>query len=155
MALKSAGILLYRISEQGAEVLLVHPGGPFFSRKDAGSWSIPKGLLEEGEDGLETALREFREELGVDVPATAFTPLPEIKQKGGKIVIAWTACGDLNATNIKSNLFQMEYPPKSGIWREYPEVDRAEWFTMGIAKEKILPAQTPFLTALGQMLSAG
>ena len=154
MPLQSAGILLYRLTEGGPEVLLVHPGGPYHARNDAGAWSIPKGLLEAEEDGLSTAKREFRDELGVEVPATAFPPLPAIKQKGGKIVHAWAAQGDIDAGKIKSNHFKMEYPPKSGKWQEFPEVDRAEWFAPERAKEKILAAQIPLITALEEHLFA-
>ena len=140
MPLQSAGILLYRLNEHGPEVLLVHHGGPFHAHKDAGAWSIPKGLLEDDEDGLTTAKREFREELGIDVPAATFTPLPPVKQKGGKIVHAWAAPGDMDVEKVRSNLFRIEYPPKSGKWQEFPEVDRAEWFGLALAKEKILAA---------------
>ncbi len=155
MPLQSAGILLYRLTERGPEVLLVHPGGPFHAHKDAGNWSIPKGLLENGEDGLSTAKREFREELGIEVPTDSFMELPPIKQKGGKIVHAWAAEGNIEVENIRSNLFSIEYPPKSGITRQFPEVDRAEWFTPAVAREKILAAQSPFITALEELLSAG
>ncbi len=155
MPLQSAGILLYRLTGRGPEVLLVHPGGPYHARRDAGAWSIPKGLVEADEDGLSTAKREFREELGTDVPATEFKPLPPVKQKGGKIVHAWAAEGDLDVGNVRSNLVSIEYPPKSGKWREFPEVDRAEWFGLSAAKEKMLAAQIPFITAVEQQLSAG
>ena len=155
MPLQSAGILLFRILRSGPEVLLVHPGGPYFARKDLGAWSIPKGLHEANEDGLTAAKREFREEIGQDLPSTEFILLQPIRQKGGKVVHAWAAQGDLDATAIRSNTFQMEYPPKSGQWKEFPEVDRAAWFSLAEAAEKILPAQAPLLTELGIVLSSG
>src|SRR5687767_5125117 len=125
MPQQSAGILMYRIREAGIEVLLIHPGGPYNARKDAGVWSIPKGLFEKDEDGLAAAKREFREELGSDVPAEDFLPLGPVTQKGGKIVHAWAALGDMDTGNIVSDTFKIEYPPNSGRWREFPEVDRA------------------------------
>ena len=155
MALYSYGILLYRLRESGLQVLLVHPGGPYFARKDPGAWSIPKGLSEEGEDGLAAARREFREELGCEVPEAHLTQLATIKQKGGKIVQAWAARGDIDVAEISSNTFSMEYPYKSGIRHDYPEVDKAEWFGLKEAAEKILPAQMPLLTALARLLHTG
>lgn len=155
MPLQSAGILLYRFRHRKPEVLLVHPGGPYHAAKDAGAWSVPKGLFEEGEEPLDAARREFREELGTEVPATQFLPLPPIRQKGGKVVHAWAAEGDLDASAIQSNTFRMEYPYKSGVWREFPEVDRAAWFDFGTAREKILSAQIPLLDALERIISTG
>ena len=152
MPLRSAGILLYRMRGSGLQVLLVHPGGPYFARKDLGAWSIPKGLYEGDEDGLAAARREFREELGCEVPDAHFTQLPSVKQKGGKIVEAWAAPGDIDVAEIASNTFSMEYPYKSGTWRDYPEVDKAEWFDLQEAANKILPAQVPLLTALARLL---
>jgi len=154
MPLLSAGILLFRILKGGPEVLLVHPGGPYFARKDLGAWTIPKGLQETDEDGLAAAKREFREELGLNVPATEFIPLHPITQKGGKVVHAWAAPGDLDADAIRSNTFPMEYPPKSGRFREFPEVDRAAWFSLAEAAKKILPAQAPLLAELEEHLSS-
>lgn len=146
----SAGILMYRRGEKGVEVLLVHPGGPFFSRKDAGVWSVPKGEVEEGEDEknyLERAKREFNEETGFVVEGDLF-PLGQIKQKGGKIVHAWAVEGNCDARVIKSNTFAIEWPPHSGMKKEFPEVDRAGWFSIAAAKEKINPAQAEFLEIL-------
>jgi predicted NUDIX family NTP pyrophosphohydrolase len=154
MALHSAGILLYRPGDRGPEVLLVHPGGPYHARSDLGAWSVPKGLVEGDEEKLAAAKREFREELGVDVPSTEFFALPEIRQKGGKVVYTWAARGDMDAGTVRSNTFRMEYPYKSGIWREFPEVDRAEWFDFATAREKILPAQAPLISALEGALEA-
>jgi predicted NUDIX family NTP pyrophosphohydrolase len=153
MSLQSAGILLYRIRQAVTEVLLVHPGGPYFVKRDTGVWSIPKGLFESDEDGLAAARREFQEELGVACPAVEFLPLQAIKQKGGKTVYAWAAKGDMDVSNIVSNTFQMEYPYKSGRWITVSEVDKAEWFTLPEAAEKIIPAQLPFLHQLATILS--
>src|SRR4051812_30442175 len=129
MAKQSAGIVLYRSKSSSIEILLVHPGGPFFAKKDLGAWSIPKGEFLEGEDPQEVAKRELEEETGYKV-TTSLTPLTEIKQKGGKKVFAWAAEGDLDPTGIKSNTFSMEWPPKSGKVQEFPEVDKAEWFSV-------------------------
>jgi predicted NUDIX family NTP pyrophosphohydrolase len=143
----SAGILLYRIRGQTLEVLLVHPGGPYWQRKDAGAWSIPKGELEEGADALATAQREFEEETG-SRPEGEFIPLAPLKQPSGKLVYAWTLRGDIDASSIKSNTFALEWPPRSGQRQEFPEVDRGEWFSIPIAKSKILPGQLGFLDEL-------
>jgi predicted NUDIX family NTP pyrophosphohydrolase len=144
---QSAGILLYRIRAGVPEVFLVHPGGPFWARKDAGAWSIPKGEFEDGDDPLEAARREFLEETGspVDGPFAALKPL---KQGGGKVVHAWTVEGDIDAASIKSNTFSMEWPPRSGRQQEFPEVDRGEWFAMPQAREKLLEGQLGFLDEL-------
>jgi predicted NUDIX family NTP pyrophosphohydrolase len=132
------------------EVLLVHPGGPFWAKKDAGAWSIPKGEYIEGsEDPVECALREFSEELGAAPPLRdALTPLGEVRQKSGKRVLAWAAAGDLDAAAVRSNTFTMEWPPRSGRMREFPEVDRAAWFSVGEARSRINPAQAEFLDRL-------
>jgi predicted NUDIX family NTP pyrophosphohydrolase len=132
------------------EVLLVHPGGPFWANKDAGAWSIPKGEYEEGaEDPLECALREFEEELGSSPPARgALTPLGEVRQKSGKRVTAWAAEGDIDPGGIRSNTFTMEWPPRSGREQEFPEIDRAAWFPLDEARERINPAQAAFLDRL-------
>ncbi len=143
----SAGILMYRKVNDGTEVFLMHPGGPFFSNRDAGVWSIPKGEIGEGEDPLAAAQREFEEETGCR-PEGPFLPLTPIKQKGGKIVLSWAAEGDCDADAIKSNTFSLEWPPKSGRVREFPEVDRAAWFAIGAAKTKINPAQAVLLDEL-------
>jgi predicted NUDIX family NTP pyrophosphohydrolase len=147
MPRRSAGILLYR--RNGAlEVLLVHPGGPFWARKDLGAWSIPKGEYEEGDDPLAAALRELQEETGHRLEATDLLELGWIRQRGGKLLTAWAAQGDLDASAITSNTFTMEWPPRSGRRREFPEVDRAGWFDLPAAREKLLAAQTELLDRL-------
>jgi predicted NUDIX family NTP pyrophosphohydrolase len=148
MAKHSAGILLYRRAGDGLEVLLVHPGGPFWAKKDVGVWSIPKGEHDEGEDALATALREFHEETGTVLPPGALTDLGTVKQRAGKVVQAWAAEGDLDADAIRSNHFTIEWPPRSGRMREFPEVDRAAWFGVAEARERINPAQAAFLDRL-------
>jgi len=146
MANNSAGLLMYR-HRGGIEVFLVHPGGPYWAKKDLGSWSIPKGEFTPDEDSLEAARREFQEETGFPV-AGHFRPLTPIKQPGGKIVHAWAFEGDGDPSAIKSNTFSMEWPPRSGKYQEFPEVDRAGWFTIEAAKEKILKGQAAFLDEL-------
>jgi len=143
----SAGIVLYRITSGTLEILLVHPGGPFWAKKDAGAWSIPKGEFEEGADALEAARREFFEETGSPVEG-AFTELTPLRQPGGKLVFAWALQGDLDATSIKSNLFSMHWPPRSGELREFPEVDKAEWFAVAQALAKLHPGQHGFVAEL-------
>jgi len=143
----SAGILLHRLRGSGIEVFLVHPGGPFWATKDAGAWSIPKGEFEAGEDPLEAAKREFKEETGFAV-AGNFIELTPVKQPGGKVVYAWAVMGDCEADSIKSNTFSLEWPPRSGKRKEFPEVDRAGWFTPEVAREKILKGQLNFLEEL-------
>jgi predicted NUDIX family NTP pyrophosphohydrolase len=140
----SAGLLMYRVRLNRMQFLLVHPGGPVWRNKDAGAWTIPKGEICEGEDPLEAAKREFAEELGY-LPEVRPIPLNSIQQKSGKIVHAWAFQGDLNATRIQSNSFEMEWPPHSGRMQSFPEVDRAEWFDLATAKTKINPAQIPLL----------
>lgn len=152
MARTSAGILMFRYTERGAEVLLVHPGGPFWAKKDLGSWSIPKGECREGEDVRATAVREFEEELGSAVGGS-FVPLNPVQQKGGKEVWAWAVEGNLDASRIRSNEFRMEWPPKSGRIQSFPEVDRAEWFSLETAAGKINPAQRAFLEELADELN--
>jgi len=142
---QSAGILLHR----GGEVLLVHPGGPFWAKKDAGAWSIPKGEYDEGDDPRAAALREFEEELGSALPAgTELVELGTVKLKSGKRITAFAAEGDLDAETISSNTFEMEWPPRSGRMQAFPEVDRAGWFSIEEAREKLNPAQAEFLVRL-------
>ena len=147
----SAGILLHRLRGSGIEVFLVHPGGPFWAKKDAGAWSIPKGEFEAGEDPLEAAKREFKEETGFAVEGN-FIELTPVKQPGGKVVYAWAVMGDCEADSIKSNTFSLEWPPRSGKRKEFPEVDRAGWFTPEVAREKILKGQLNFLEELKRMI---
>ena len=147
MPLHSAGLLLYRIRDRRLELFLAHPGGPFWAGKDDGVWSLPKGLIETGEDPLAAARREFAEETGYAVDGE-FTPLGELKQKGNKIVHAWAVEGEIDAAAIKSNTFAVQWPPNSGQWRHFPEVDRAGWFTVDEARNKILPGQATFIDRL-------
>ena len=149
----SAGILLYRIRAGAPEVFLVHPGGPYWHGKDAGVWSIPKGEIEGGADLLATARREFREETGRDVSGE-FVPLTPLRQRSGKLVHAWTVEGDIDAAAIASNTFSIEWPPRSGQRREFPEVDRGGWFAIPEAREKIVPGQRGFLDELQQRLAS-
>jgi len=143
----SAGLLMYRRRGNHLQVLLVHPGGPFWRNKDAGAWSIPKGKVNDGEELLTAAKREFQEETGA-VATGQLTPLKSVRQKSGKIVHAWAVDGDFDPVNFKSNTFIMEWPLKSGKQAEFPEVDRAEFFDIETARKKILPAQAAFLDAL-------
>jgi predicted NUDIX family NTP pyrophosphohydrolase len=144
---QAAGILLYRRGRTGLEVLLAHPGGPLWARKDAGAWTLPKGQFTEGELPLNAAKREFEEEMG-SPPTGDFQPLGTIKQPSGKIIHAWAAEADFDARTVKSNLFSMEWPPKSGRMGEFPEVDRAGWFSIEEARHKIIKGQAPFLERL-------
>jgi predicted NUDIX family NTP pyrophosphohydrolase len=144
----SAGILLYRERSRGLEVLLVHPGGPFWARKDLGAWSVPKGEYGPGEDELAAARREFEEELGSPAPPGEPLELGEIRQRSGKRVRAWALAGDLDEAAITSNTLEIEWPPRSGRRIEIPEVDRAEWFELELAREKINPAQEALLDRL-------
>lgn len=148
----SAGILLYRRHAGNLQVLLVHPGGPFWSKKDEGAWTIPKGEVAEGEDLLQTALREFEEEIGVK-PEGRFIALTPVKQKSGKTVHAWALEGDLDVSAVKSNTFKMEWPPKSGKYAEFPEIDRAEFFDVATAMKNINPAQSGLIEELQRFLS--
>ena len=152
MARRSAGIVLYR-DALALEVLLVHPGGPFFAKKDAGVWSIPKGEYEDGDDPLACALREFEEETGTRLQAASPLELGTIVQRGGKRVTAWAIEGDLDAAATSSNTFVMEWPPRSGAQREFPEVDRASWFTVDEAREKLVPAQVELLDRLVELIA--
>ena len=135
------------------EVLLAHPGGPYWRARDAGAWTLPKGEFEQGEDGLACAMREFREETGC-TPTPPFAPLGEVRQKSGKRVSAWSFEGDLDPAHLESNLFEMEWPPRSGQMRFFPEVDRIEWYPLDAARAKLLPAQLPFLDRLAEALDA-
>jgi predicted NUDIX family NTP pyrophosphohydrolase len=144
---RSAGILLYRFSQDEPEFFLVHPGGPFWVNKDAGVWSIPKGEYTEHENPLAAAIREFEEETGNKLSGD-FIVLTPIVQKAGKQVHAWAIEGNIDADNITSNSFKVEWPPKSGKWKSYPEVDKAAWFDINTAKEKINPAQVSFIDEL-------
>ena len=144
----SAGILLYRYSQAALEVFLVHPGGPFWTKKDLGAWSIPKGEYAVGEDPLLAAKREFGEETGFEPPDGEFCPLGEVRLASGKIVKAWSVEGTCEAGTIRSNRFQLEWPPKSGNMQEFPEVDRAAWFAPSVADQKIHPAQRELLHRL-------
>jgi predicted NUDIX family NTP pyrophosphohydrolase len=147
MPKRSAGILMYRRGAQGLEVLLVHPGGPFWARKDLGAWSIPKGEYSEGDEPLATAIREFVEETGTH-PRGELRLLGEITQPGRKIVTAFALEGDFDPATLKSNTFELEWPPKSGRKATFPEVDRAAWFSPEMAREKILSGQREFITRL-------
>ena len=150
MGKKSAGILMYRFKNKQLEVLLVHPGGPFWAKKDLGAWSIPKGEFE-AEEAVTVAKREFFEETGVLIEAKLI-PLTAQKQKGGKLIYAWAVEGDLEAGNIKSNMFELEWPPKSGKKQLFPEIDKAQWFSPPIATEKINPGQVAFIAELVEKL---
>ena len=153
MAAQSAGVLLYRLREGKLEVLLVHPGGPFWKRRDDGVWSLPKGEIEAGEEALDVARREFKEELGHPAPDAPMLALGSIRQAGGKVVLAWAVAGDLDADDIESAAFEMEWPPKSGRMHAFPEVDRAGWFDLDTARRKILDTQRTFLDRLEAELS--
>ena len=148
----SAGLLMYRIRDGHAQVLLVHPGGPFFRNKDDGAWTIPKGEADLGEDLLATAQREFAEETGL-TPTGPFVAIVPVKQKSGKTVHSWAFEGDCNPEELASNRFTMEWPPKSGKQTEFPEVDKAEWFDLATAKRKINPAQAKLIEELEAALA--
>jgi predicted NUDIX family NTP pyrophosphohydrolase len=150
----SAGILLWRRSGGGVEVLLAHMGGPYWAKKDLGHWTIPKGEIEEGEELTAVARREFLEETGHEVPDVPLIELGEIKQKSGKVVLGWAAEGDLDPANATSNTYEMEWPRGSGRRQEFPEIDRVEWFDMDEARRKLKDAQVPFLDRLTAALGA-
>ena len=143
----SAGILLYRVNAGALEVFLVHPGGPFWAKKDRGAWSIPKGEFEQGDDPLQCARREYEEETGSAVSGP-FVALAPVRQPSGKMIYAWAVEGNLDAASVRSNLFAMEWPPRSGIQRQFPEVDSGDWFTVPQALEKLVPGQRGLLTEL-------
>jgi predicted NUDIX family NTP pyrophosphohydrolase len=154
MPVRSAGILLYRHGAAGLEVLLVHPGGPFWARRDAGAWSIPKGEQADGEAAVDCARREFAEETGSTLPLETLLPLGEVRQRSGKRVEAWAAEGDLDPDTVRSNTFELEWPPRSGHLKTFPEVDRAAWFALAEAQRRLLPAQAPFVDRLREHLEA-
>ena len=145
---QSAGLILYRQRDGGVEILLVHPGGPFWQRRDDGVWSIPKGEFAENEVGVEVARREFQEELGTAAPRGEPTPLGDVRQAGGKTVHAWALPGDLDVAAVTSNTFEIEWPPRSGKMQAFPEIDRAAWFDLDTARRKLLPAQRAFVDRL-------
>lgn len=151
MPVTSAGLLLYRGAGEALEVLLVHPGGPFWHRRDLGSWTIPKGEVTEGESLLDAARREFREETGFAIDAPA-TPIGHVRLTSGKVIHAFAAEGDLDASLVRSNTFELEWPRGSGRHRIYPEIDRAAWFDLRQARQRILPAQASLLDALTAVL---
>jgi predicted NUDIX family NTP pyrophosphohydrolase len=150
----SAGILLYRIKQEGPEVLLVHPGGPFWKNKDEGAWSIPKGECSEGDDLEAEARREFQEETGLEVSGR-LQPLSPQRQRSGKLVHAWAVEGDADPAVLRSNTFVVEWPPRSGRMQSFPEVDRAEWLALPVARTKLLPGQRLFLDELERLLYGG
>ena len=154
MSKYSAGILLFKFKNERLEVMLVHPGGPFWAKKDEGAWSIPKGLFEENENPLDAAKREFKEETGLDVDGQ-FIDLGVLKQPSGKIIHAWALEKDLDVTNIVSNTFTLEWPKNSGRLQEYPEIDKAEWFDIERAKKKILKGQVGFIDRLVEIINYG
>lgn len=147
----SAGILLYRLRDGQVEVLLIHPGGPLWANKDEAAWSVPKGEYEPGEDPLTAAVREFREETGFDLEGP-YAPLHPVKQGSGKVLSVWAVRGDADASAMRSNTFTLEWPPKSGRYREFPEADRAAWFDLAMARLKLLPGQRPLLDQLEHLL---
>ena len=152
MATRSAGILLHRDGIGGTEVLLVHPGGPFWARKDLGAWSIPKGEVDDGEDPRACALREFAEETGTRLPDAALDDLGSVRLKGGKLVLAYAVAGDLDPATVRSNTFELEWPPRSGRRQQFPEIDRADWFGLDDARTKLNPAQSELVDRLAALL---
>jgi predicted NUDIX family NTP pyrophosphohydrolase len=154
MAGQSAGILLYRMADGEPQVLLVHPGGPLWANRDLGAWSIPKGEYQEGEDPRACAAREFEEELGAAPPTAALVELGTVRQRGGKVVTAFAAEGDLDAGDVRSNTFVMQWPPGSGRMSEFPEIDRAGWFDCTQARDKLVPAQAAFVDRLRERLGS-
>ncbi|UOX88913.1 NUDIX domain-containing protein [Amycolatopsis sp. FBCC-B4732] len=149
---RSAGLLLHRGRGEAVEVLLGHMGGPFWAKKDAAAWSLPKGELEPDEEPEAAARREFAEELGLPAPDGEYVPLGEVKQSGGKVVTAWAVAGDLDPALVVPGTFTMEWPPRSGRQQEFPEVDRVEWFSLAAAREKLLKGQLPFLDRLLELV---
>jgi predicted NUDIX family NTP pyrophosphohydrolase len=154
MKKQSAGVLLYRETGQDFEVMLVHPGGPFWAKKDTGVWSIPKGEFKEGEEPLAAARREFAEELGHPIPEGRLVPLGTVQQASGKVIHAWALQADFDETNIQSNSITIQWPPRSGHQQEFPEVDRASWFSLITGRQKLAKGQRPLLDALTTYLGA-
>ncbi|HEU0016748.1 MAG TPA: NUDIX domain-containing protein [Methyloceanibacter sp.] len=152
MTKRSAGMLMFKGQDAELRLLLVHPGGPFWAKRDEGAWSIPKGEYDEGEDPLAVARREFEEELGSPAPAGEVIELGELVQPGRKLITTFAVAGDFDTSRLRSNLFELEWPPKSGRTQSFPEVDRAEWFTPEAARAKILPGQRPFIDRLLERL---
>lgn len=150
---QSAGILMFKIEDGELRVLLVHPGGPLFTKRDAGWWSIPKGEYIGDEDAMTAAVRELQEETGAIIETTHLVDLGSVRQKSGKVVTAWGVEADFDVTTLVSNLFALEWPPRSGVLREYPEVDRGEWFGADAAREKINSAQAAFIDRLETWLA--
>ena len=149
---RSAALLVYKRSGSGIEVFLVHPGGPLWAKKDLGAWSIPKGEFDDDEDGLAAARREFFEEVGQKIDGT-FIALTPVKQRGGKIVHAWAVEGEVDAAAVKSNEFEMEWPPRSGRRESFPEIDRVEWFDLDEARRRLKPTQIPLIDRLESALA--
>ncbi|RYY61022.1 MAG: NUDIX domain-containing protein [Comamonadaceae bacterium] len=149
--MRSAGLLMFRRRGAALEVLLAHPGGPFWSRRDEAAWTLPKAEIHEGEDPLAAAQREFNEETGF-TPVAPFLPLGELRQKSGKRISAWAFEGDADPAQLRSNLFEMEWPPRSGRRKEFPEVDRVQWYGLETAARKLIAGQVPFLAALQRCL---
>ncbi len=152
MKKRSAGVLLYKQTTQGMQVFIGHPGGPYWAKKDNGAWSIPKGEFEEGEDAFEAAKREFKEEVGGDVPAGEPIELGDFKVTSGKIVTAWALEADFDPEKVSSNLFEIEWPPKSGQKQEFPEIDKAGWFTLSKATIKLVKGQVQIIEKLAELL---
>ncbi|HVV18657.1 MAG TPA: NUDIX domain-containing protein [Pseudonocardiaceae bacterium] len=150
--MRSAGILLFRRVDGEPEVLIAHMGGPFWARKDAGAWSIPKGEVDPGEDDIAAARREFQEELGLPAPSGDLTPLGEAKQSTGKVVAVWALEGELDPAAVVPGTFEMEWPRGSGRTKEFPEIDRAGWFDLTTAREKLVKGQRPFLDRLTEAI---
>ena len=147
---RSAGIILYRKRNGTVEIFLVHPGGPYWAKKDQGAWSIPKGEYHDGEQALDAARREFREETGAAVNGPFLTLVP-VRQPSGKIISAWAAEGEFDPAGLQSNSFSLEWPPKSGIMQEFPEVDRGAWFSLAEAREELSPGQLPLLQGIAEL----
>jgi predicted NUDIX family NTP pyrophosphohydrolase len=149
---RSAGILLFKVDDGAPQVLLVHPGGPFWKKKDAGAWSIPKGEYEDDEQARVAAVREFGEETGLALAERELVELGDVRQKNGKVVTAWAVEGDFDVTALRSNDFEIEWPPRSGRRQRFPEVDRAQWCDPDTAREKLIPAQAAFVDRLLELL---